>query len=81
MSKLIAITGGTGAQGGGVANILLETPGWKVRVITRNTQSEKAKALAARGAEVREASFEDEQSLITAFEVNLSFLVCTQLIS
>ncbi len=69
MSKIIAITGGTGAQGGGVANVLLETPGWKVRVVTRNPDSEKAKALAVRGAEIRQANFDDEKSLVAAFEV------------
>ncbi|KAF2640724.1 NAD(P)-binding protein [Massarina eburnea CBS 473.64] len=66
--KLIAITGGTGAQGGGVANIMLKTPGWKVRIITRNVENEKAKALKERGAEVVSANFDDEASLSKAFE-------------
>ncbi|KAF2121230.1 hypothetical protein BDV96DRAFT_206571 [Lophiotrema nucula] len=68
MSKIIAVTGGTGAQGGGVANIMLKTPGWKVRVITRNADGEKAKALVAQGAEVVQADFNDEDSLVKAFE-------------
>ncbi|KAF1961297.1 NAD(P)-binding protein [Byssothecium circinans] len=66
--KIIAVTGGTGAQGGGVANIFLQTPGWKVRVITRNVESDKAKDLAKRGAEVASANFDDESSLLKAFE-------------
>ncbi|KAF2471148.1 NAD(P)-binding protein [Lindgomyces ingoldianus] len=68
MTKTIAITGGTGSQGGGVANVMLKTPGWKVRVITRNASSEKAKALVAQGAEVVEANLDDEDSLAKAFE-------------
>lgn len=69
MTKTIAITGGTGQQGGGVANILLKTPGWKVRIITRNVESDKAKALASQGAEVVSANLDDEASLVKAFEV------------
>ncbi|KAF2688511.1 NAD(P)-binding protein, partial [Lentithecium fluviatile CBS 122367] len=68
MTKLIAITGGTGQQGGGVANILLKTPGWKVRIITRNAEGDKAKALVAQGAEVVSANLDDEASLVKAFE-------------
>ena len=69
MTKVIAITGASGSQGGGVANVLLKTPGWKVRAITRNTSSDKAKDLASRGAEVVQANFDDEDSLAKAFEV------------
>lgn len=69
MTKIIAVTGATGAQGGGVANVLLKTPGWKVRAITRNTTSDKAKDLASRGAEIVQANFDDEDSLTKAFEV------------
>ena len=68
MSKTIAVTGATGAQGGSVARVLLEA-GWKVRAITRNSQSEAAKKLASQGAQVVEASFDDESSLQKAFEV------------
>lgn len=69
MAKTIVITGATGAQGGGVANILLNTPGWKVRAVTRNIASEKAKDLAARGAEVVRADSNDVASLESAFKV------------
>lgn len=70
MTKSIAVLGATGQQGGGVVNVLLETPGWKVRAITRNVDGDKAKALAARGAEVVAANIDDEASLIKAFEVD-----------
>ncbi|ETS73184.1 hypothetical protein PFICI_15129 [Pestalotiopsis fici W106-1] len=68
MSKIIAVTGATGSQGGGVANVMNKTPGWKVRAITRNVESEAAKKLAAEGIEVVSASFDDESSLVAAFE-------------
>ena len=69
MTKTIVITRATGAQGGGVANILLNTPGWKNRALTRNTSSDKAKALTSRGAEVVQADINDATSLKNAFEV------------
>ncbi|KAH9872521.1 hypothetical protein IAQ61_005357 [Plenodomus lingam] len=50
--KIIAVTGATGAQGGGVVNVMKNTPGWKVRAITRNPESDAAKKLAAEGIEV-----------------------------
>lgn len=68
MTKIIAITGATGAQGGGVANILLKTLGWKVRAITRDINSDKAKNLASRGAEVVQADFGDIELLKSAFK-------------
>lgn len=69
MTKIIAVTGATGSQGGGVVNVMSKTPGWKVRAVTRNTQSEAAKKLAERGIEVVQADMDDEESLKKAFEV------------
>lgn len=69
MANIIAITGATGQQGGGVANILLEA-GWRVRAITRNPNSAKAKALASQGAEVISANSDDEESLVRAFQAS-----------
>ncbi|KAH7130090.1 hypothetical protein B0J11DRAFT_522400 [Dendryphion nanum] len=66
--KIIAVTGATGSQGGGVVNVMKKVPGWKVRAITRNTESEAAKKLAAEGIEVVQASFDDEDSLVKAFK-------------
>ncbi|RDI76646.1 hypothetical protein Vi05172_g13352 [Venturia inaequalis] len=66
--KIIAVTGATGSQGGGVVNVMKKTPGWKVRAITRNPVSEAAKKLEAEGVEVVQASFNDEVSLAKAFE-------------
>ena len=48
--KLIAVTGATGAQGGGLARAILNDPdgGFAVRALTRDPSREKAKALARR---------------------------------
>lgn len=69
MAKVVAITGATGQQGGGVANILPEA-GWRVRAITRNPNSAKARALASRGAEVVSANSDDEESLVRASQAS-----------
>ncbi|EAT83979.2 hypothetical protein SNOG_08811 [Parastagonospora nodorum SN15] len=66
--KIIAVTGATGSQGGGVVNVMKKTPGWKVRAITRNPGSDAAKKLAAEGIEVVQADFDDEASLAKAFK-------------
>jgi uncharacterized protein YbjT (DUF2867 family) len=49
--RTIVVTGATGLQGGAVTRRLL-TNGWRVRALTRNTKSEKARALSDLGAEV-----------------------------
>lgn len=76
MSKTIAVTGATGSQGGGVVNVMRKTPGWSVRAVTRNPNSEAAKKLAAAGVEVVQASFDDEASLVNAFQVSIGFRLC-----
>ena len=45
--KLIAVIGATGAQGNGVVRAILDDPqgGFSVRAITRDANSDKAKAL------------------------------------
>ncbi|KAI8211823.1 NmrA-like family domain-containing protein 1 [Colletotrichum sp. SAR 10_86] len=68
MSNLIVVIGATGGQGGGVVNAFLNEAGWKVRGTTRNTSSEKAKALSAKGVEVVSANLNDEESLEKAFQ-------------
>jgi uncharacterized protein YbjT (DUF2867 family) len=73
MPKIIAVTGATGAQGGGVVNVMSKTPGWEVRAITRNVKSDAAQKLAAKGAQVVSASYDDEEALARAFEVSARF--------
>ena len=67
--KIIAVVGATGAQGGGVVRAILNDTqgGYAARAITRNVNSEKAKALSALGAEVVEANVDDVESLKRAF--------------
>lgn len=66
-TKLITVIGATGNQGGSVVDTFLAAPGWRVRGITRNASSAKAKALAARGAEVVEADMDDPSTLPPVF--------------
>ena len=67
--KLIAVVGATGAQGGGLVRAVLDEPGgeFSVRALTRKPDSEAARALAARGAEVAAADLDDAASLERAF--------------
>ena len=68
--KIIAVIGATGAQGGGVARAILNDKSgeFSVRALTRNVNSDKAKALTDIGAEVVKADLDDYESLKKAFE-------------
>ena len=67
---LIAVTGATGAQGGGLARALLADPErrFAVRAVTRRPLSDAAVALASAGAEVVAADLDDATSLERAFD-------------
>jgi uncharacterized protein YbjT (DUF2867 family) len=67
--KVIAVVGSTGSQGGGLARAILADAGggFAVRAITRDPAKDKAKALAAQGAEVVKADIDDVDSLKKAF--------------
>ncbi|MFL5572868.1 MAG: NmrA/HSCARG family protein, partial [Gemmatimonadaceae bacterium] len=67
--KIIAVIGATGAQGGGLIRAILndKTGQFAARAITRNPNSDKAKALAEAGAEVVAADTDDVKSLKKAF--------------
>lgn len=68
--KKIVVFGATGAQGGGVAQAILNDPDseFAVRAITRNPDSDKAKALAKMGAEIVSADIDDPQSMKRALQ-------------
>ncbi len=68
-TKIIAVVGATGAQGGGLVSAILNDPqgGFAVRAITRDPNAAAAQALAAAGAEVVAGDVEDVESLKTAF--------------
>ncbi|HSB93842.1 MAG TPA: NmrA family NAD(P)-binding protein, partial [Flavitalea sp.] len=63
--KTIVVFGATGAQGGGLANAILNDPNseFRVRAVSRDPNSDKAKDLAARGAEVVNGDVDDPASL------------------
>lgn len=68
--KIIAVVGATGAQGSGLVHSILKDSNspFSVRALTRNPDSEKARALAAAGAEVVAADVDDPESLKQAFD-------------
>jgi uncharacterized protein YbjT (DUF2867 family) len=63
--KILAVFGATGAQGGGLVRaIQADTNGpFRARALTRDPNSEKAKALAALGAEVVATDLDDAASV------------------
>jgi uncharacterized protein YbjT (DUF2867 family) len=67
--KIIAVAGATGAQGGGLVRAILndKQSAFAVRGLTRDVNSDKAKALAALGAEVVHADVDNVGSLKQAF--------------
>ena len=66
--KIITIFGATGAQGGGLAHAILQDKdsSFGVRAVTRDINSDKAKALAQLGAELVVADIDDRQSVENA---------------
>lgn len=66
--KVIAVTGATGAQGGGLVGAVLRDSAFQVRALTRKPGSDKARALQAQGAEVVEANLDDPESVKRAFQ-------------
>ncbi|MEO8794818.1 MAG: NmrA/HSCARG family protein [Daejeonella sp.] len=68
--KIIAVTGATGAQGGGLARAILNDPDseFTVRAFTRNKNSDKAKELENLGAEIVEVNIDDPESLKKGLE-------------
>ena len=67
--NVIAVIGATGAQGGGLVRAILreQSAEFRVRAITRNPDSDKAREIARLGAEVVAADLDDEASLRAAF--------------
>jgi uncharacterized protein YbjT (DUF2867 family) len=67
--KIIAVVGSTGSQGGGLSRAILadKQSEFTCRAITRDPNKDKAKALAAKGAEVVKADIDDVASLKKAF--------------
>jgi uncharacterized protein YbjT (DUF2867 family) len=68
--KIIAVTGATGAQGGGLVRAILadKSGEFAARAITRKPTGDKAQALAKLGVEVVAGDLDDMASLARAFE-------------
>jgi uncharacterized protein YbjT (DUF2867 family) len=64
-SKLVLVTGVTGQQGGAVARSLI-AKGHRVRGLTRNVESDAARAVSALGADLVAGDFGDADSLAAA---------------
>lgn len=67
-NKTIVVLGATGNQGGSVVNSFVQDSQWKIRAVTRNANSHKAKDIASRGIEVVAADLNDINSLSAAFD-------------
>jgi uncharacterized protein YbjT (DUF2867 family) len=67
MSKVIAISGATGQQGGATARELFGK-GFTLRALTRKPDSDAAKSLAAQGAEIAHVELDDEASVRKALQ-------------
>ena len=65
--RVLLVTGATGTQGGAVARELLDR-GHIVHGLTRDPESEEARALAALGAKMVKGDFDDPASLAAAVE-------------
>ncbi len=68
--RVIAVVGATGSQGGGLVRAIVNDPGsgFTARAITRNADSDAAKALKDLGAEVVAADVDDRESMRRAFQ-------------
>ena len=68
--KVIAVLGATGAQGGGLVRAILNDRSgeFAVRALTRNVNSDKAKALKDLGAELVAVDIDNYESIKTAFK-------------
>ena len=65
-ARTILVAGATGTQGGAVAREL-NARGYRVRGLTRNPDSERARAQSALGIEMVQGDFDDSDSLARAF--------------
>jgi NAD(P)-dependent dehydrogenase (short-subunit alcohol dehydrogenase family) len=66
--KLLVVIGATGNQGGSVVETFLKEPGWTIRGLTRNVNSDAARTLKERGVEMVSANLDDIYSLRAAFQ-------------
>ncbi|MGI5506691.1 NmrA/HSCARG family protein [Lentzea sp. CA-135723] len=75
-TSTIAVFGATGQQGGAVVDALLER-GARVRALVRSPESDRARALAARGVELAPVRIDTPASVVTALEAVDAFYFMT----
>jgi uncharacterized protein YbjT (DUF2867 family) len=76
LNRIVLVAGGTGKQGGATIRHLLESRRVRVRVLTRNPNSDKAKRLAAQGVELARGDFDESHTLAAALSgVSAAFSV------
>ncbi|KZO95771.1 NAD(P)-binding protein [Calocera viscosa TUFC12733] len=75
--KLVVVTGATGLQGGAVIRALVANGAYRTRAITRQLTSPAAKQLVEQGVDVVQATLDDKDSLIKAFEGAYAVYGCT----
>ena len=63
MSRIATVFLATGVQGTSAVQALIKDGTFKPRAVTRNANSEAARALAALGAEVVEATYDDKEAI------------------
>src|SRR4051812_9272553 len=73
---VIAVFGGTGQQGGAVVDALLAR-GARVRALVRSPDSDRARALAARGVELSAVRIDDPASTVAALKAVDAFYFMT----
>lgn len=66
-NKIISVVGATGTQGGSVISALLKDGKYTIRALTRNPNSDAAKALSSQNIEIAKADVNDVNSLVEAF--------------
>jgi len=74
---IIAVSGSTSRQGWNVANTLLQSGRYHVKGLARKLDSDKAKRLAAKGAEMVYEDLRDKESLRKAFKGSHGFYAMT----
>lgn len=72
MGKTLAVLGATGNQGGSVVNNVLSDPQlskeWKIRIVTRNVNSDAAKKFESKGCQVVQGDNSNYGDLVNAFK-------------
>jgi uncharacterized protein YbjT (DUF2867 family) len=67
-SNAVLVIGATGAQGGAVANHLLQNDQFEIYALTRDPESDRAESLAERDVKVVRGDLSDKETLISAME-------------